>query len=92
MVADWLAAAGDVAFAFVSSRSNDDRELVHRIVVGAGPADRPSHILHAPSGRDIRIVFALGRRTKVGQYVTLRAALNSIRPVLDTEPAPIAAR
>jgi hypothetical protein len=51
--------------------------------------DRPSNILHAPSGRDIRMVFALGRQTKIGRYLNLRAALDSIRPVLGINPMPL---
>jgi hypothetical protein len=82
IVAEWLAAAGDVAFAYVSSRQQDDPALRHRIVIGIGPDNHPSHIVHAPSARNIWMVFALGRRTKVGRYASLRRALNSVRPVL----------
>jgi len=79
---EWLAAAGDVALAYVSSRQNDDPALKHRIVVISPDSGEPSHFAFAPAGRDIWIVLAKGQRTKLRRYKTLRAALNSIRPVL----------
>jgi hypothetical protein len=82
LVEEWLAAAGDVASAYVSNRRSDDPALFHRIIIAASPEDRPSHLVHAPSGRDLWIVFSLGRRTKIRRFKTLQAALNSIRPVL----------
>jgi hypothetical protein len=91
IAAEWLAAAGDVAFAYVSSRREDDPALLHRIVIGAGPDHRPSHLVHAPPARDIWMVFSLGRRSEIGRYATLRAALNSIHPVLlASEPLTVA--
>ena len=56
--------------------------LHHRVVIIANSDAGPSHLVHAPSGRDIWIVFSLGSRTKIKRYPTLRAALNSVRPVL----------
>lgn len=82
VLAEWLAAAGDVALAFVSSRQNDDPTLKHRIVIISPDSGEPSHFVFAPAGRDIWIVLAKGQRTKLRRYKTLRAALNSIRPVL----------
>jgi hypothetical protein len=82
LVAHWLAGAGDVARAYVCNRSTDDPALHHRIVVFTKAEDGPTHLVHAPFGRDVWIVLTLGRRTKVQRYRTLRAALNSIRPVL----------
>jgi hypothetical protein len=87
LVAEWLAAAGDIAEAYVSKRRGDDPALQHRIVIIAKPGVGPSHLVHAPSGRDIWIVFSLGRRTKVRRVQTLRAALNLIRPVLVDAPS-----
>jgi hypothetical protein len=81
-VAEWLAAAGDVTSAYVSNRRNDDPALHHRIIIATGPGDGPSHLVHAPSGRNIWVVFSAGPRTRVHRFQTLRAALNSIRPVL----------
>ena len=82
LVADWFAAAGDIAEAYVSTRRADDPALHHRLVIITKSDDGPSHLIHAPSGRDIWIVFALGRRTKIKRFQTLQAALNSVRPVL----------
>jgi hypothetical protein len=66
IVAEWLAAAGDVAFAYVSSRREDDPALLHRIVIGAGPDHRPSHLVHAPPARDIWMVSRLVGGRKLG--------------------------
>ena len=82
LVLEWLAAAGDVTTAYVSRRSADDPALHQRIIICTGPGDEPSHIVHAPSGRDIWFVFSLGQRTKLRRFQTLLAALNSIRAVL----------
>ena len=81
-VAEWIASAGDIVEAYVSNRRVDDPALYHRIVIVLKPEDGPAHLVHAPPGRDIWIVFSLGRRTKVQRFRTLWAALNSIRPVL----------
>ena len=82
VLAEWLAAAGDVALAYVSSRQNDDPALKHRIIVVSPDSGEPSHVAFASAGRDIWIVLAQGQRTRIRRYKTLRAALNSIRPVL----------
>jgi hypothetical protein len=82
VVAEWLAAAGDVASAYVSDRSTDDPALYRCVVVVTKPDDGPSHLVHAPSGQDVWIVFSLGQNTKVESFQTLHVALNSIRPVL----------
>jgi len=82
LVAEWIASAGDIAEAYVSSRCGDDRTFYRKIVVVTKPEEGPSHLIHAPCGRDNWIVFSLGRRTKVQRFSTLRAALNSVRPVL----------
>lgn len=82
VLAEWLAAAGDVALAYVSSRQNDDPTLKHRIVIISPESGEPSHVAFAPAGRDIWIVLTKGQRTRLRRFKTLRAALNSIRPVL----------
>jgi hypothetical protein len=82
LVTEWLAAAGDIGTAYVSSRLSDDPVLFHRIVIVAKPGDAPSHLIHAASGRDVWIMFCKGARTKIRRFRTLDAALNSIRPVL----------
>jgi hypothetical protein len=82
LVAEWFATAGDVSLAYVSNRSGDDPTLLHRIVIVMKTGDGPSHIVYAPAGRDIWIVFSAGRRARIRRFRALRAALNSIRPVL----------
>jgi hypothetical protein len=82
LVAEWIGGAGDVAEAYVSNRRGDDPALYHRIVIVVKPEDGPAHLVHASTGRDIWIVLSLGRRTKTQRFRTLRAALNSVRPVL----------
>ena len=82
LVAEWIARAGDIGEAYVSSRRSDDPTIYHRIVVVTKPEEGPSHLIHAPCGRNNWIVFSLGRQTKVQRFRTLRTALNSVRPVL----------
>jgi hypothetical protein len=82
LVAEWLAAAGDIVSAYVSNRRTDDPAHQHRIVIATKPDQGPSHFVHAPSGRNLWIVFSLGQRTRVRRFPTLRSALNFIRPVL----------
>jgi hypothetical protein len=82
LVVEWTAGAGDIAEAYVSNRRADDPALYHRIVIVTKADDGPSHLVHASSGRNIWIIFSLGRRTKIQRFRSLRAALNSIRPVL----------
>ena len=90
-MADWLALAGDVAATYVSSRRSDDPAYYRRIVVVTRPDEGPSHLIHAPSGRDIWIVFTLGQRTRIQRFPDLRAALNSVRPVLKDADEGVAA-
>jgi hypothetical protein len=93
LVVEWFAAAGDVASAYVSNRRSDDPALYHRIIIAMGPGDGPSHIVNAPSGRNIWIVVSSGLRTKLRRFQTLRTALNSIRPVLvDARSAHVATK
>jgi hypothetical protein len=84
LVAEWIAAAGDIASAYVSSRRSDDPAIYHRIAITASTGGEPSHYVQALAGRDIFMVIASGpgRRTNVKRFRTLRSALNSIRPVL----------
>jgi hypothetical protein len=80
--AEWFAATGDIASAYISSRVADDPVFQHRIVVVANSGAGPSHVVYAPAGRDIWVVFSSGRRTRLRRFRTLRAALNFVRPVL----------
>jgi hypothetical protein len=81
LVTGWLAAAGDVASAYVSERRSDDPALFHRIVVALGPGTAPDYVVHAPTGVSCWLVTNLGEGTEVRRFDSLRAALNSIRRV-----------
>jgi hypothetical protein len=82
LVAEWLSMAGDVASAYVSNRCGDDPALYHCVVIVTKLDDGPSHFIYTPSGQDVWIVFSFEQRKKAQRFPTLRAALNSIRPVL----------
>ena len=82
LVAEWIACAGDIGEAYVSGRRDDDPALRNRVVIVTRPEDGPTHLFHAPARRGIWIVLSLGNRTKIQRFSTLRAALNSVRPVL----------
>jgi hypothetical protein len=82
IVIERLASAVDIASAYISNRRGDDPTLHHRIITAPDSHAGPSHFIHAPGGRNIWIVFSSGWRTRVRRFRTLRAAFNSIRPVL----------
>jgi hypothetical protein len=82
LVAEWLSLAGDVALAYVSNRRGDDLALYRCVVIVTKLDDGPSHFVHTPCGQDIWTVFSFEQRTRFQRFSTLRAALNSIRPVL----------
>jgi hypothetical protein len=86
LVAEWLSLAGDVAAAYVSNRRDDDPAYYRRIVVVTKPEDGASHLVHAPAGSRNWVVFTRGPEPRMEIFATLRAALNSICPVL-TEPS-----
>jgi hypothetical protein len=83
LLTEWLAMAGDIASAYVIQRRHDDPDLMHRIIIVVSANDTPSYTVHAVPGRDIWIMSNLGQRTRIRRFRTLRAALNSIRPVLE---------
>ena len=82
LVAEWLAAAGDVAQAYVSNRRGDDPAHYRRIVIVTKPDEGPSHLVHTSWSSGKWVVFIFGPPSRVDVFPTLRAALNSIRPVL----------
>ena len=71
LVAEWLASVGDIAATYVSTRRGDDPAQCRRIVIITKPDEGPSHLVHAPSGRDIWIVFSVGRRTRIQRFPTV---------------------
>jgi hypothetical protein len=82
LVRDWLSLAGDISEAHVSARRSDDPALYRRIVVSASPDGRPTHLVHHPDGLDLWVKMTVGPYPQIEMFNTLRAALNSIRPVL----------
>src|ERR1700730_1209265 len=72
----------DIGEAYVSGRRDDDPALRNRVVIVTRLEDGPAHLVHAPTRRGLWIVLSLGLRTKIQRFSTLRAALNSVRPVL----------
>jgi hypothetical protein len=81
LVGTWLAAACDIASAYVSERRSDDPALYRRIVVTVGPDRTPSFLIHAPTGISCWLLTSVGHGSQVQRFDTLRAALDSIRPV-----------
>ena len=82
LLAEWLANAGDIASAYVSSRRDDDPALYNRIVIISNLDQGQSHLIHAPPARAIWLVFSFRHRPRINRYRSLRDALNSVRPVL----------
>ncbi len=82
LLAEWLASAGDIALAYVSSRRDDDPALYNRIVIIPKLDQEPSHLIHAPPARAIWMVFSFRGKPRIRRYRTLRNALNSVRRVL----------
>jgi hypothetical protein len=89
LFADWLAAAGDIASAYVSSRSGDDTAVYRRIVITVQGDGQPSFLIDTPAGTDLWIVVQCLPELDAHQFCTLREALNFVRPVLgqSTDPA-----
>ena len=82
LVREWLALAGDISAAHVSSRRSDDPARCHCIVVSDAPDGRPTHLIHHPDGLELWVKMTIGPDQLIEMFGTLRAALNSIRPVL----------
>jgi hypothetical protein len=83
LVEQWLSQAGDVPLAYVSERRGDDPALSRRIVIGVGPGALPTHLIHAPDTLHLWCKTTIGPQVRVEIFDSLRAALNSIRHVLD---------
>jgi hypothetical protein len=83
LVAEWLARAGDVPNCYISTRKSDDPRLYRRIVVTDGPGSEPTHLIHGPLDQSVWIKTTAAPPRRIEAYPSLRAALNSIRRVLD---------
>ena len=82
LVAEWLAAAGDVSSAFVSERRTDDPAIYRRIAISADGNDAFTHLIHTPLHTNVWVVLDVRFKPEVHLFESLREALNFIRPVL----------
>jgi hypothetical protein len=82
VVAEWLAAAGDIASAYFSGRKNDDPAIYRRIVIIEDTNSGPTFLIHTPANMKIWIVLRVGSPSEARGFDSLRDALNFVRPVL----------
>lgn len=82
LVTEWLAAAGDVASAYVSDRRSDDPALRGKIVICVKGNGGLTHLVHTPTNADCWLVMRVCPMPEIDRFGSLREALNSIRPVL----------
>jgi hypothetical protein len=87
LVAEWLAAAGDVSSAFVSERRTDDPAIRSRIAISVERNGAFTHFIHTPVNNAVWIVLNVHYRPEVHQFDSLLEALNFIRPVLSWSSA-----
>jgi len=90
LLAEWLAAAGDVSKAFVSSRRSDSSAIYRKIVISVELDGEPTYLIDTPAGTDLWIVVQCRPVPDAYQFDSLRDALNFIRPALTDAAAPAA--
>jgi hypothetical protein len=87
LLAEWFVATQregvGITRAFVSERRGDDPKFVGRIVIIARPSKDPTHVVYSPAESAIWVVTTAPGWNQPQRYRTLRAALNSIRLVLE---------
>ena len=87
LLAEWLAATQrkgrDIAAAYVSERRGDDPMIAGRIAVVVRPNRNPAHLIYSPAESTFWVVASGQGWSEIERFRTLRAALNSIRPVLE---------
>lgn len=83
LVRVWLTLAGENATAYIADRRSDDPAHYRRVVVVDNGRRRPSYLIHQPNGMAIWVKTSVRRGGRVETFATLRAALNSVRHVLD---------
>ena len=82
LVAEWLSLAQDISLAYVSARRMDDPATYQRVVISDAPDNKPTHLVHAPSGLRLWVKLTVGQEGGAELFDSLAAALNSIRNVL----------
>jgi hypothetical protein len=82
LVAEWLAAAGDVASAYVSCRQGDDPATYRKIVIKVEKDEEPSYVISTAEDAGLWIVQPYQPQQRMIGFGSLRDALNSIRRVL----------
>jgi hypothetical protein len=91
LLAEWFAATQrhgiDVARAFVSERRGDEPRILGKIVIIMRAGREPAHLVYSPRETAFWVVTSAPVWERVQRYRTLRAALNSIRPVLEMPDA-----
>jgi hypothetical protein len=86
LVEEWLALAGDVSSAYVSSRLNDSPALYRKIVITVEGDGEPTYLIDTPIGTDLWIVIECRPMPDACEFRSLREALNFVRPVLQDVP------
>lgn len=81
LVDEWLASAGDIADAYVSTRRSDDPAVYRRVVITEARARRPKFMIHSPGDLNLWVKVTVAPK-QVETFPNLRDALNSVRRVL----------
>jgi hypothetical protein len=89
MVRHWFAGTSDLATAYVSERRGDDPTHFRKIVIIEAGSRQPAWLVHCPNGTEVWLVTPQREGMGARYYTSLRAALESIRPL---QPADSAAR
>src|SRR5208282_4334731 len=74
LVTDWLAAAGDISLAYVSSRKGDDPAIYRRIVIVVERDEEPSYLISAPKGINVWMVYPYRPEQEALQFGSLQKA------------------
>jgi hypothetical protein len=82
LLEEWLALAGDVASAYVSTRRGDNPAIYRKIVITVEGDGEPTYLIDTPAGTDLWIVVQCRPVPDATQFNSLREALNFVRPVL----------
>jgi len=82
LLREWVSVAGDIATAYFSERRGDDPAMFRKIVIYEDEFDGPSYLIHVTEPVDAWVTFDLRRPSDGLCFISLREALNSVRPVL----------